>query len=44
VKTEKLLAVIILKEEEYDDLLVYRMSKRAMDIFRKRKVEGYYSS
>jgi len=44
VKTEKFLAVITLKEEVYDDLLVYCMSKSAMDIFSKRKDEGYYSS
>ena len=38
----KLLAVIILEEEEDNDLLVYCMS--AIDIFSKRKDEGCYSS
>jgi hypothetical protein len=38
------LAVIILEEDEDDDLLVYRMSKSARDIFSKRMDEGYYSS
>jgi hypothetical protein len=43
VKTEKLLAVV-LEQEEDNDLLVYCMSKSAMDIFSKRTDEGYYSS
>jgi len=40
----KLLAAIILEEEEDDDLLVYCKNKSGMDIFSKRKDEGYYSS
>jgi hypothetical protein len=40
----KLLAATILEEEDDDDLLVYCKNKSAMDIFSKRKDEGYYSS
>ena len=38
------MAAIILEEEEDDDLLVYCKNKSGMDIFSKRKDEGYYSS
>ena len=33
------MAVIILEEEEDGNLMVYRMSKSAMEIFSKRKDE-----
>jgi hypothetical protein len=41
VNLEEHIAAIILAEEEQSDLLVYCMRDSAMDIFIKRKNEGY---
>ena len=41
---EVLIPAIILEDEEDEDLLIYCMSEGATDIFKKRKVEGYYST
>jgi hypothetical protein len=40
---EELLNAIMLEEED-NNLLVYCMSDSAVDIFKKRRDEGYYSS